>query len=273
MSVSTTRKDHPLSMRLPAGDLAVIDRAADLRGRSRTDFVREAAVRAAEEVLVERHHNPDEPGGRSKPSPRLSPSLGHRCRRWTSCSGEGRPGSSRSGLPLSAPERLEVSHDLGPFACGKPALDHWLKTRATANQTRGFTVVMVMHEAGRVAAYYGLAPTAIMPNALPRSIRTGQPPNPVPCLLLGQLATDTQWAGRGHRHRAAPPRVGTQSRRGSADRRPRALVVVHAIDEDAARFWQRRGFVPSKDDGFTLFRAIPDIAASLRAAGLTPDDV
>jgi len=40
-------------MRFPPGDLAVIDRAADLRGRSRTDFVRAAAVRAAEEVLLE----------------------------------------------------------------------------------------------------------------------------------------------------------------------------------------------------------------------------
>ena len=48
------RKDHPLSMRLPEGDIAIIDRAADLRGRSRTDFMREAAVRAAEEVLMER---------------------------------------------------------------------------------------------------------------------------------------------------------------------------------------------------------------------------
>ena len=47
-------KEHPLSMRLPAADLAIIDRAAGLRGRSRTDFVREAAVRAAEEVLIER---------------------------------------------------------------------------------------------------------------------------------------------------------------------------------------------------------------------------
>ena len=47
------RKDHPLSMRLPEGDIAIIDRAADLRGRSRTDFVRDAAVRAAEEVLME----------------------------------------------------------------------------------------------------------------------------------------------------------------------------------------------------------------------------
>ena len=46
-------KTHPLSMRLPRADLAIIDRAAVLRGRSRTDFVREAAVRAAEEVLME----------------------------------------------------------------------------------------------------------------------------------------------------------------------------------------------------------------------------
>lgn len=47
------RKEHPLSMRLPEADIAIIDRAANLRGRSRTDFVREAAVRAAEEVLME----------------------------------------------------------------------------------------------------------------------------------------------------------------------------------------------------------------------------
>jgi uncharacterized protein (DUF1778 family) len=40
-------------MRLPAGDLAIIDRAAGLRGRSRTDFVRDVAVRAAEAVVLE----------------------------------------------------------------------------------------------------------------------------------------------------------------------------------------------------------------------------
>ncbi|WP_218042926.1 type II toxin-antitoxin system TacA family antitoxin [Steroidobacter gossypii] len=48
------KKEHPLSMRLPEADIAIIDRAASVRGRSRTDFVREAAVRAAEEVLMER---------------------------------------------------------------------------------------------------------------------------------------------------------------------------------------------------------------------------
>jgi uncharacterized protein (DUF1778 family) len=40
-------------MRLPETDIAIIDRAARLRGRSRTDFVRDAAVQSAEEVLME----------------------------------------------------------------------------------------------------------------------------------------------------------------------------------------------------------------------------
>ena len=47
------RKEYPLSMRLPEADIAIIDRAATLRGRSRTDFVRDAAVRAAEDTLME----------------------------------------------------------------------------------------------------------------------------------------------------------------------------------------------------------------------------
>ncbi|RAI40693.1 DUF1778 domain-containing protein [Rhodoplanes roseus] len=53
MPRTSDRKEHPLSMRLPEADIAMIDRAATLRGRSRTDFVREAAVRAAEDVLME----------------------------------------------------------------------------------------------------------------------------------------------------------------------------------------------------------------------------
>jgi uncharacterized protein (DUF1778 family) len=50
---TSPRKDHPIAMRFPEADVAMIDRAAKMRGRSRTDFVREAAVRAAEEVVME----------------------------------------------------------------------------------------------------------------------------------------------------------------------------------------------------------------------------
>lgn len=60
--------------------------------------------------------------------------------------------------------------------------------RGTGEREKGSTVVMVVHEAGRVVGYCGLAPSAVAPTLL-RNIRTAQPPNPVPCLLLGQRAT------------------------------------------------------------------------------------
>ncbi len=164
---------------------------------------------------------------------------------------------------ISAPERLAAGHDLSTFSCGRPLLDNWLKAYALSNQEKGFTVVMAVHAAKRVVGYYGLSPTVVVPESLPRSIRTGQPPNPIPCLLLGQLATDVTWTGRG---------IGTALLSHALERCAagarliggRALVV-NALDEKAAAFWRRRGFIPSKDDPFTLFRSIHDIAASLEA--------
>lgn len=123
---------------------------------------------------------------------------------------------------------------------------------------------MVVHDDGRVIGYYGLAPTSIIPAQLPRSIRTGQPPDPVPCLLLTQLATDQRWAGMGIgtgllKHALQRCVVASQLIGGRA-------LVVNAVDEEAAAFWNRRGFLTSRDDPMTLFRSIGDIAASLASA-------
>lgn len=168
-------------------------------------------------------------------------------------------------MSLSAPEPLGAKHAVSGFTCGKPALDRWLKTRALSNQEKGFTAVMVVHEDNRVVGYYGLAPTAIVPGRMPRSIRTGQPPDPVPCLLLGQLATDERWKGKGigtgllkhalRRCVAAASLVGGRA------------LIVNAVDAEAATFWGRRGFIASKDDPLVLFRSIADIAASIDHAG------
>ena len=167
-------------------------------------------------------------------------------------------------MPLSRPEPLTAAHDVSEFSCGKPVLDNWLKTRALSNQEKGFTAVIVVHERNRVVGYYGLAPTAIIPSVLPRSIRTGQPPDPVPCLLLGQFATDEAWKGKG---------IGTGLLKHALERCVTAAqliggraLVVNAVDAEAADFWRRRAFLPSKDDPLVLFRSMADIAASLEWA-------
>ncbi len=167
-------------------------------------------------------------------------------------------------MAISGPEPLTAAHDLSDFSCGKPSLDRWLKTRALSNQEKGFTAVLVVHEANRVIGYYGLAPTAVIPSILPRSIRTGQPPDPVPCLLLGQLATDQNWVGKG---------IGTGLVKHALQRCVTAAgliggraLIVNAVDTEAADFWRRRGFIPSKDDPLVLFRSIADIAASIDAS-------
>lgn len=169
---------------------------------------------------------------------------------------------------LSVPEPLTAEHVVADFNCGKPSLNNWLKTRALSNQEKGFTAVIVVHYDSKVVGYYGLAPTNIIPGHLPRSIRTGQPPDPVPCLLLGQLATDVAWAGKG---------VGTGLLKHALQRAVTAAsliggraLVVNAVDEEAAAFWARRGFLPSKDDTLVLFRSLPDIAASLELSQIRP---
>jgi GNAT superfamily N-acetyltransferase len=123
---------------------------------------------------------------------------------------------------------------------------------------------MVIHEVGRVVGYYGLAPTAVVPASLPRLIRTGQSPDPLPCLLLGQVATDQEWRGKG---------IGTGLLKHALQRCVQGAsliggraLIVNAIDNEAAAFWQRCGFLPSKDDPMVLARSILDIAASLEAS-------
>ena len=166
-------------------------------------------------------------------------------------------------MDLSTPEALTADHDVAPFSCGKPALDHWLKTRALSNQQRGFTAVVVVHDQGRVVGFYGLAPTAVVADSLPRAIRTGQPPEPVPCLLLGQLATDLEWAGRGVGSGLLAHALGRCA--AAAELIGGRALLVRAIDEEAAAFWRRKSFVPTRHDPMLLVRSLQDVRASIGA--------
>jgi len=97
---------------------------------------------------------------------------------------------------LEAPALLRMEHRLDGFASGTASLDDWLKRRARANQISGTSRTYVVAEAGRVLGYYGLASGALALNDAPGGLRRNMP-DPIPMAILGRLAIDQTWQGRG----------------------------------------------------------------------------
>ncbi len=164
-------------------------------------------------------------------------------------------------MALSGIELLSDTHRLEGFDCGKPALDSWLANFARSNHARGFTRVLVVHDDHQVVGYYGLAPTVIEPNSAPRAIRTGRPPDPIPCLLIGQLAVDRRHAGRGIG--SALVKDALQRCIAGAEIVAGRAVIVRAIDAEAEVFWQSWGFIQARNNPTALMRSIDDIRAWL----------
>lgn len=162
---------------------------------------------------------------------------------------------------LSAPTLLGEDHDVSQFDCGKPALNKWLQRYAHGNQRHGFTRVLVVAEGSQVVGFYGLAPTAIEPDILPRRIRTGQPPAQIPAILIGQLAVDVRFSGLGIgsallRHALERAIQGARLLGGRA-------ILVDAIDEEAEAYWLSNGFEMIAGKRSTLFRSVADVESWL----------
>lgn len=144
------------------------------------------------------------------------------------------------------PEPLTARHDLSQFANGKHrSLDLWLRERAAAGEgLSARTYVICAQEApDRVIGYYAVATATEMRAALPSAkLRKGMP-DEIPLLLIGRLAVDARFQGRGlgidllidavRRCVAASRIVGARA------------IVAHAIDEEAVRFYQAHGFTLS----------------------------
>lgn len=134
---------------------------------------------------------------------------------------------------------LLPAHNLSSFSCGKPALDAWLQSRALRNQETGDSRTFVLCEGERVVAFYALTTASAVRVSLPGPLRRNAP-DPVPLMLLGQLAVATSHRGQGLGSRLlrdALIRVAATSRHVGF----RALAT-HPIDPEASRFYARFGF-------------------------------
>ena len=151
-----------------------------------------------------------------------------------------------SAASLLTPEPLAPRHDVSRFSNGvHPSLDQWLRERARSSEglSARTYVVCTTDEPDRVVGYFSISAAVEQRNALASAkLRRGMPEQ-VPLLLIGRLAVDAAWQGRG---------VGSAL---LADALRRCLVaseiagvrgvVSHAIDEAAVGFYERSRFVCS----------------------------
>ena len=161
---------------------------------------------------------------------------------------------------IGAPEHLTPEHDLGAFDSGVPALDDWLKRRALANEEAGGSRTYVVGAGGRVVGYYALASGGVAPATATGRVRRNMP-DPVPVMGLGRLAVDQTYQGRGLG--AALLRDAILRTLQAAEIGGIRAILVHAISEDAKRFYERNGFVPSPVDPMTLMIAVADAKKAL----------
>ena len=148
---------------------------------------------------------------------------------------------------LRRPAPLDTSrHERSQFDCGELALDEWLRRYAGQNRRRDTAATWVIADANdRVAAYASIAMTGIDRSAAPAGLAK-QAPDPVPALLLGRLAVDRHYSGRGV-GTALVAHVLATAVELNTHAAARA-VVVNAINPNVRRWWEHLGFHPFDPD-------------------------
>lgn len=165
--------------------------------------------------------------------------------------------------PSAVTERYDSTHhDASKFESGNEALDRWLHRYAGQSERRDAARTFVIADAGFVIGYYALLAGELDHHQATEPTRKGMSHHyPIPVAVLARLAVD-----RRHQHRG----VGATLLRDALRRVTLAseqlavrAVVVHAIDEPAARFYEHFGFRSLTSTPRTLMVTL----AELRSAG------
>lgn len=152
-------------------------------------------------------------------------------------------------------------HEFDEFDCGVPALNEWLVGQARRAKKSGTanTYVWTAPGSDRVVAYYAIAPHLVTREMVTPGLSGGV--TSIPAYLLGRLALEQSRQGcglGGQLLRDALEKIVAAANVGSG-----RLIVVDAIDEQAARFYEHFGFRPVKDNARRLVHKIETVRKSL----------
>ena len=156
----------------------------------------------------------------------------------------------------SVPAPLTAAHNVTAFESGESTLDYWLKHRALRNEGRGASRTYVVCDDHLVVAYYCLSTGSVSSELAPGRIRRNMP-DPIPVMVLGRLAVDLAW----QRHS-----LGKALLRDAILRTIQVsevvgvkALLVHALSDQAVRFYEANGFYPSLTNPRTLFLPLSEV--------------
>lgn len=147
-------------------------------------------------------------------------------------------------MTFRRPVLITPEMNLKKFNSGKPLLDDWLKNQALqAMYGNTANTFVVQDDQDEVAGYYSIATGGVDRNEVTDRIRKGTGNYPIPVLLLARLAVDKRYQGRGIGAGLLKDVVirGVEISTTAAFR----AILTHPIDEDAANFYRKFGFVNS----------------------------
>ena len=146
-------------------------------------------------------------------------------------------------MSLIPPEALNAEHRVSSFDCGKPVLNDWLVRHARQAQASGSAKTFVVVDMDRIVGYFSLTVGQVDTLEAPGRIRKGMGQYPIPVVLLARLAVSLHHQGRGIGRGLLQDAIRRTLM--VAEHAGIRALLAHPIDEDAARFYCRFGFVAS----------------------------
>lgn len=141
------------------------------------------------------------------------------------------------------PEPLAAQHRLEDFDCGKPALNEWLLRHARQAQASGSAKTFIVSGDDRVAGYFSLTVGQVDTHQAPERIRKGLGQYPLPVVILTRLAVSRQHQQQGIGFGMLQDAIRRTFL--IAEQAGIRAMLTHPIDDDAARFYSRFGFLAS----------------------------
>jgi predicted N-acetyltransferase YhbS len=174
--------------------------------------------------------------------------------------GEVTPLSKKSGQPVTAPAPFNAQfHDVSRFECGKAPLTDWIRLRAATSEGRTARTYVIC-DGRSVIGYYCISTGSIAHAEVTAKLRKDTP-NPIPVMILGRLAVDTEYKGEGLG--AALLRDALRRMVGASQTIGARAVLVHSLDQEALGFYLAQGFRQSPTNELTVWLPLEEIIANL----------